>query len=233
MPAEQTRLLVLGANGPTGRRVVRFALDRGHEVTALTRHPESFPLQHERLHVLAGDATQAPTIDAAVAETDEVICTLGATFTRHPVSVYSATTRLLVAAMLKHERRRLIVVTSGGVDPSQHTEGSFAERASYTVMRRTVGRTVYDDMGQMEAMVWGTDLDWTVVRPPGLTNGPATRYAVAENVIKGGFCARDDLATMLLDQLSDTQYVRKIAAVCTPGLKVGAVEMFRREVLKR
>ncbi|MBI5161218.1 MAG: NAD(P)H-binding protein [Micrococcales bacterium] len=91
----------------------------------------------------------------------------------------------------------------------------------------------YDDMVQMEAVVSGTDLDWTIVRPPGLTNESGTGYAVAEDEIEGRLCAREDLARMLLDQLDDDRFVQRVAAVVTPGLRVGAAQMFRQEVLKR
>ena len=229
---QRSRLLILGANGPTGRQTVRQALDRGYRVEALTRPPEDFPITHERLRVRAGDATNPEVIDAAVAAVDAVICTIGASFTLQPVQVYSATTRLVVMAMKRHGRRRLIVVTSEGVDPLHQRDG-LANKLSFTLMRRIFGRTVYDDMVTMEALVWGTDLDWTIVRPPGLTDEPGRGYAVAETSIEGGFLAREDLGAMLLDQLTDDRFVQKIAAVTTPGLTVGAVQMFRREILKR
>ena len=148
------------------------------------------------------------------------------------MEVYSATTRHVVTAMKRHRLRRLIVVTSKGVDPTHRRDG-LANKLSYTLMRRVFGRTVYDDMVAMEALVWGTELDWTVVRPPGLTDEPGKGYAVAKNSIDGGFMAREDLGAMLLDQLDDDRFVRKVAAVTTPGLSVGAAQMFRREVLKR
>lgn len=226
------RLLVLGANGPTGRRTIRLALDRGYGVAALTRHPETFPLSHPRLRVIAGDATDARTIDSAVADTDAVICTIGAKFTLGPVDVYSTTAKNVITAMRRHRRQRLIVVTSEGVDETRERTG-LLQRASFTVMRRVFGRTVYDDMMRMEALVLGSDLDWTVVRPPGLTDEPGTGYATAEDSIDGAFCARDDLAAMLLEQLTDPRYVRRVAAVCTPGLDVGVLSMVRQEILKR
>ena len=225
-------LLVLGANGPTGRRVVRQALDRGHRVEALTRHPESFPIVDDRLHVVAGDATDPAVVDAAVATADAVVCAIGASFTRKPVDVYSASARLVVDAMRHNARRRLVVVTSQGVDTSHRRDG-LANRLSYRVMRRIVGRTVYDDMERMESLVRDSDLDWTIVRPPGLTNEPGTGYAVAETSIDGPICARDDLAVMLLDQLADERFVRRVAAVTTPGLTVSGLDMLRHEVLKR
>ena len=225
------RLLILGANGPTGRQTVQQALNRGHRVAALTRHPETFPLRHKRLSVIAGDATDPDVIGPAVASADAVICTIGASFTFRPVEVYSVSSRLVVAAMHQHARRRLLVVTSSGVSPS-HLRQGFLAKLSYTVMRRTLGRTVYDDMQQMETLVSTSGLDWTIVHPPGLTNEPGTGYAVAKDEIQGGFCARADLAAMMLDQLDDDRFIQEVAAVTTPNLSVSAVQMIRREILK-
>ena len=225
------RLLVLGANGPTGREVVQQALDRGHRVDALTRHPESFPLHHQRLQVVAGDATDPAVIDAAVAAADAVICTIGAAFTLKPVEVYSATTRGVIAAMENH-RRRLIVVTSAGVRRSNHQSG-IAQVVAYGLMRHVLGRTVYDDMVKMESLVAASTLDWTIVHPPGLVSIPGHGYAVAADEIKGNLCARDDLARLLIDQLPDDRFLRGIAAVATPGLIISAGHMIRHEILKR
>lgn len=226
------RLLVLGANGPTGREVVQQALDRGHRVDALTRHPETFPLRHERLGVVAGDATDPAVIDAAVAATDAVLCTIGAAFTLRPVRVYSATTRGLIAAMERHHRRRLVVVTSAGVRRSGHQKG-VGQIAAYGLMRHVLGRTVYDDMIEMEALVSASDLDWTIVHPPGLVSVPGHGCSVAADEIEGDLCAREDLARFLLDQLDDERFVRGTAAVATPGLTASAGHMIRHEVLKR
>lgn len=228
------RVLVLGANGPSGRRVVQQALDRGLGVDALTRHPETFPLQHERLQVIAGDATEPPVVDAAVASCDVVISVIGSNFTRQPVEVYSASARLVVAAMQRHGQRRLITVTSSGLTPtSERLNPSILDRVLHPLFRKTFGRTAYDDMERMEAIVSASSLDWTIVRPPGLTDNPGPGYAVAENWIDGAYCARDNLATMLLDQLDDRRYLRRIAAVATPGLRVKTLQTIRRELLKR
>ena len=228
------RVLVLGANGPSGRQVVQQALDRGLGVEALTRRPQSFPIQHERLHVIGGDATDPGVVDAAVAACDAVVSVIGTRFTRHPVEVYSASARLVVAAMQRHGQRRFLAVTSSGLTPtSERPDPSLLDRVTHPLFRTTFGRTVYDDMERMEAVVSASGLDWTIVRPPGLTDEPGTGYAAAEHWIDGGYCARDDLATMLLDQLDDGRFVRRIAAVSTPGLRVKTLQTIRRELLKR
>ncbi len=225
------RVLVLGANGPSGRQAVQQALDRGLGVEALTRRPQTFPIRHERLRVIGGDATDPATVDAAVASSDAVVSVIGTAFTRHPVEVYSATARLVLDAMERHGRRRFLAVTSAGVRPADAHEGGLVQGLLFSVFRRTVGRTVYDDMERMEAIVSASGLDWTIVRPPGLTDEPGTGYAVAEDRIDGPYCARADLAAMLLDHLDDDRFVRRIAAVATPGLRVGAVRTIRRELL--
>lgn len=176
-----TRVLILGANGPTGRRTVQQAVDRGLVVHALTRHPDAFPIQHERLHVVAGDATNPAVVNAAVASCDAVISVIGVAFTWRPVDVYSASVRLVVEALNRHGRRRLLVVTSAGVRKADAHDGGFFQRLLFFVFRNTISRTVYDDMERMEAIVSASALDWTIVRPPGLTDELGTGYAVAEN----------------------------------------------------
>lgn len=136
--------------------------------------------------------------------------------------------------MERHGQRRLVVVTSAGLTPpSGRDDPSWFERVLSPLARKTFGRTVYDDMGRMEATVSATSLDWTIVRPPGLTNEPGTGYATAEDWVDGAYCARNDLAAMILDQLDDTRYVAKIAAVSTPGLRVKTLQTIKSEVLKR
>ena len=74
---EPMKLAVFGANGPTGRLLTQLALDEDHDVVAFTRHPDAFPIEHERLEVAAGDVHDAAAVAAAIDGTDAVISTLG------------------------------------------------------------------------------------------------------------------------------------------------------------
>ena len=226
------RVLVLGANGPSGRQTVQQGLNRGLQLHALTRHPDDFPIQHERLLVIGGDATDSETVDSAVSACDAVISVIGSKFTWRHVEVYSSSARNVVAAMERHGTRRLVVVTSGGVPSDVHHGGLF-QHLSFLLSRKTFTRTVYDDMEQMERVVRDSRLDWTIVRPPVLSDVPGTSYSTAEDTIDGPALARADLAAMLLDQLHDDNYLRKIVAVATPGLKVDVIQTIRQEFLKR
>ena len=229
-----TRVLVLGANGPSGRQTVRQALDRGLAVTALTRHPESFPIEHEHLEVVGGDATDRAVMDAAIAGCDAVISVIGTAYTWKPVSVYSASARPLIEAMRRHDLRRVIVVTSMGAPAaSEIHEGGLLKTGLLRLLRSTFTRTLYDDMVRMEGIVAASGLDWTIVRPPGLTHDSGSGYAVADTRIDAPAMARADLAAMLLDQVTDERWIGRTAAVATPGLRLDVLKTIRHEVFRR
>ena len=71
------KIIVFGANGPTGRRLIAAALAEGNVVTAYTRKPKDFPISHRRLGVAAGDVLDAEVVAAAVRGQDAVLSTLG------------------------------------------------------------------------------------------------------------------------------------------------------------
>ncbi|MGE5333746.1 MAG: NAD(P)-dependent oxidoreductase, partial [Nitrososphaerota archaeon] len=70
-------IAVFGANGPTGRHVTQQALAKGYVVTAFTRHPEVFPIHHERLRVVRGDVYDPEAVEEVVAGQDGVLSSLG------------------------------------------------------------------------------------------------------------------------------------------------------------
>ncbi|GAA3388181.1 NAD(P)-dependent oxidoreductase [Cryptosporangium minutisporangium] len=226
------RVLVFGANGPTGRRVTRQALDDGHDVTAFTRH--AFPLRHDRLRVHTGDVHDPDSVDDAVAGHDAVISSLGVPYTRKPVSVYSHGGAHIVAAMKRHGVTRLVCVTSTVTDPSHVQSGGFLfNRILQPFIVNVVGRTVYADMAELEALIRASDLDWTIVRPSGLYDaGEVTAYRVGENHVEGRFTSRADLADCLLRQLTDEQYVRTAIGVVTVVGQPSLATLIWREAFK-
>ena len=71
------KLLVLGATGGTGGRLVQQALQQGHVVTAFARDPKKIHLAHDNLRVVRGDILQPDSVEAAVAGQDAVVSALG------------------------------------------------------------------------------------------------------------------------------------------------------------
>ena len=98
----------------------------------------------------------------------------------------------------------------------------------------TIGKTTYADMRRMEDLVRRSDLEWTIMRPSGLFNAPgATAYGLHEDQAPGIFTSRAGLAASMLDQATDTRFVRKAAAVTTSEGVPTLFQMIRREALTK
>jgi len=160
------KLAVFGANGPTGRLLTRLALDDDHHVVAFTRHPDAFPIEHRHLQVVRGDVHNADVAAAAIDGTDAVASTLGVPFAKAAITVYSEGAANIMAGMRAAGIKRLVCVTSSAVGPHPEPLGGFIfERIIQPYVVNKLGKTVYDDMRRMEAMVSASDLAWTIVRP--------------------------------------------------------------------
>jgi len=231
-------LVIFGANGPTGRLLVEDALAAGHHVRAVTRHPESLGMEHERLEVFAGDALDAASVAESVRGADAVLSTLGAPYGRKPISLYSVSARNLVDALGAQGIRRLVVVSSSATDPQERFRdtggGFFFERVLKPVITNTMGKQLYADMLRMERIVRASGLDWTIVRPSGLFGTDAvTDYGASTDFIRGRYTSRRDLADFLLRQATDTDYVRKAVAVATFDPQPTVMQLIRNEALAK
>ena len=220
------RLTVFGASGGTGRRLVERALAAGHQVTAVTRHPDSIP-PREGLTVVGADVADADAVDTAIAGSDAVLSALGVSYSRKPISVYSQGATNIIVAMHRHGVKRLVVVSSAPLDPAYRPSDSlFFTRVMEPLFMRRPGRTTYEDMRRMESLVRSSDLEWTIVRSCWLFDAAAvTDYRLAENSAGGLFTARADLAASMLAQLADDRFVHKVVGVATP---VGTPSIIRQ-----
>jgi putative NADH-flavin reductase len=229
------RIAIFGANGLTGRLLTRQALDAGYDVTAVTRRPAEFPIAHERLTVAAADVYDGEAVDKAVDGADVVLSTLGVPFTRKPINIYSDGTANIVAAMSRQQIKRVVVVSSSATEPHYHADGGFVlNRILQPMVIRTIGKTTYADMRTMEALLRESDLDWTVMRPSGLFDAPAvSSYQLYEAQAPGVFTSRADLAASMLEQVTDTRYLRKTLAVTTSEGAPTLFQMMRQEAFKK
>lgn len=228
-------IVVFGANGKTGRLLIQQALDEGHTVTAVTRHPEQFPLHHINLRVAQGDVFDPAAVERAVAGQDAVLSTLGVPFTRKPIAVYSQGVANIAAAMKRHGVRRIVCVSSSVTDGAHDTGAGFVfDKLLQPIVISTIGRTTYADMRQMEMELANSGLDWTVVRPSGLFETPGvTNYQTAEGHMRGQFTSRADLANCMLRQLSSDEYLRKAVAVITTAAHPSMLSFFTGEAFQK
>jgi uncharacterized protein YbjT (DUF2867 family) len=206
---QQMKLTVVAATGRIGRQVLEQALAAGHDVTAVARNPRALP---GPARVVTADlaAADPAVLEPAVAGADAVLSGLGPR-SRAEAGIASRGTAAIVAAMQATGVRRIVVVSAAPVstvaspgrpDPPGHDPGEgLVMGRVLTPLLRAALRGVYDDLARMEDILRDSGLDWTVVRPPRLTDGPLTgayRIASGRNLRRGLFVSRADVAHLML-----------------------------------
>jgi uncharacterized protein YbjT (DUF2867 family) len=208
------RLVIFGGTGGTGIFVVREALASGHEVTVVARTPSKVTESHPKLQVVMGDVTDGASIVSAVRGKDAVISALGAASRKPPVTIHATGIANIIAAMKQTGVRRLVAISSGG-----HYEGHDPNSGRFFEwIIRPFLRHVYADMHAMDALIIGSDLEWTIIRPPRLLDKPAlghTREALDVVLPKGGSIPRADLGRVVVQKASDDASIRHAVAVAT------------------
>jgi uncharacterized protein YbjT (DUF2867 family) len=206
------KITVFGATGGIGGHVVQQALDAGHKVTAVVRAASSYQVEDPSLEVVRvpGLTEAGPLLDA-VDGSDAVISGVGPRG-RKDGPVASGSTRSILAALTKTGVRRFVAVSAVPVGPVPPGD-SFLNRRLILPMISALLADTYADLRAMEADILSSATDWTVVRPPRLTDGSLTgkyRTAVGSNVPRGYLISRADVAHLMVAAVDDP------AMVCQP-----------------
>lgn len=201
------RIALFGATGGTGRQVLDQAIAQGHSVSALVRDPSKMP-DRAGLTLVVGDVLDRDATERCIDGADAVICVLGSHGSREPVEALG--TRMILDVMRDTGVRRLIAVTSLGVgDSRQQINWAFRLIMDLTLKPIMLAKE------EQERLIKASGLDWTIIRPGGLTDGPRTgayRFG-RDRSIKGGRISRADVADFVLRQLQDSTFVHQTPAV--------------------
>lgn len=200
------KVLILGATGPTGRELVSQALEQQHEVTVFARKPTEFP---RRIRVVQGDTMREPeAIADAVKGQDAVLSALGTGKVLFPNRIQERSLGNLVPAMERAGVKRLIVMSAFGVGDTLR-DASLVQRMIYA----TLLSAVFSDKARGEETVRASSLDWTIVYPTVLNDGPRTgKYRIGERIegLDGlPSISRADVAHFMLGELAAGAYVRR------------------------
>lgn len=198
------KLFVIGATGRTGREIVEQALTRGHHVTAFVRSPESITSKNERLTFIEGNAMDENELFNAMQNHDAVLSALGPREVFKPSTLLRDSALATTRAMHRSEVRRLVVLSAAA-----HFPGIQNRIASF-IMRNHMR-----DSLAMEEIVQASGLDWTIARPPRLTQEQYTTYRSREGAApKMGFTlARKAVAAFMLDAIEQQKHFQKIVGI--------------------
>ena len=222
------KLTIVAATGGIGRHLLEQAVAAGHEVTAVARNPRSLSEYAGRARLVRADLTAAEpdVLESAVEGRDAVLSALGPRKPRSPEAVTSRGTRAIVGAMAATGVRRIVVVSAAPVatvpspgrpNPPKHDPGDgFVMRHLGSRFAGAMFREHYADLALMEDILRDSDLEWTISRPPGLTDKPLTgvyRTAFGRNVRGGVFVSRADVAHHMLQALQQPDTIRQTIGI--------------------
>jgi len=218
------KLTIFAATGGIGRQALEQAIAVGHEVTAVVRNPKK--LSREVRVVTADLAAPDPAaLESAVKGADAVLSGLGPR-SASEAGIAGQGTRAIVQAMKATNVRRIVVVSAapigtvpspGRPNPPKHDPGDgFFVRNLFSPLIKAALRKHFADLALMEDVLRDSGLDWTVVRPPRLTEKTVTgryRTAYGQNLRRGLFVSRADVAHLMLRVLRQPETVKQAIGI--------------------
>ena len=205
------KLLILGATGGTGQQLVTRALEQHHDVTVLVRDPSKLQVSNENLRVIEGNVLDKDILIKALQGQDAVLSALGKGKSLKSSNLISNATGTLIPAMNAAGIKRLIFESGFGAGET-FKDANFLQQ----IIFGTFLRSIYGDKAMGEKKIRSSSLDWTLVYPVVLTNGPFTgKYQVGEKLPMKGMpkISRADVADFMLLQLNTNEYLKKGAVL--------------------
>jgi len=205
------KVVVLGATGGVGLETVRQAIAGGHQVKAFVRSPARLEPFAGRIEIELGDLLNTSALEKAIRGCDAILSAFGP---RLPIAKSDANllrdfAAALTRAMQQAGLRRIVIVSTAflfkdAIFPPAHLFG------------RLLFPGVVKDATAMERIISESDLDWTIVRPPQLTDHPHTgRYRIRIGHLPAfGFkISRADVAGFCLRTIEDNSSIRQIIGI--------------------
>jgi uncharacterized protein YbjT (DUF2867 family) len=196
-------IVIAGGHGKIALRLARLLSARGDGVRSLIRNPgHSAGVHAVGAEPVLADMEELDSLAEFVEGADAVVFAAGAGPGSGPerkrtVDLGGAV-KLLEAAQATGVRRYLMVSSIGAGDPSAGSEPM---------------RPYLEAKAEADAALTASDLDWTIVRPGGLTDEPGTGLVAVGALEAGGWVTRDDVAAVLAGCLDEPRTVHKTFAL--------------------
>lgn len=207
------KVAVIGASAGIGLEVVKLALQRGHQVTTLSRTVASLP-DHPALRKVQGSSTVAADLRQAVDGADAVLVTLGTGKSSKATTLYTDSARMLLQVLAETGSRPPLIVLTGFGAGDSWGYNSLPMRILFNLFLKAV----YADKSAMERMIAaGYDGPWEFVRPGRLTDRPASgRYRVLiglDRSTRVGAIPRADVAEFMVGEAQVPKYLGRYPAL--------------------
>ena len=195
------KIIVFGATGGVGQHVVSQGLEAGFEVTAFVRTLSKLNTAHKNLRIIQGNAFNQGEVTEAIAGHDAVVSCLGSRQGMKKSTELGDMIKNIVAGMKENHVERIIYTASAGV----HQELS---GISGKLIMEMLKNPLIDHRAAVDC-IQANGLNYTIVRPMGLTNEPFTgKYRESTTGVpkNSRSIARADVAHFIMKALKDSSY---------------------------
>ncbi len=202
------KIVVLGATGGTGLEIIRLALERHHSVTAFVRSPERLKAFDGSIEVIKGDLLSRSELEPVIKGHDVVLSAFGSH--EDDGRIWRQFALALTEAMAQTGVRRVVALSVAFLFKDSIVPPAF-------ILGRLFFRAVVISAAQMEDVFIKSGLDWTIVRPPRLTDKRYTgRYRVREGHLPnfGLTVSRADVADFMIQAVEKGSAIKKVVGVC-------------------
>jgi putative NADH-flavin reductase len=209
-------IAIFGASGATGTILTQRCLAVGYQVTALLRAPEKFLLSN-RIRVIQGSPFEIADVSQTIDGADVVLSALGANSLKKEDVLERAVPQIIAAMQQSAAQpkpvRRIIVLGSAGALPSSLDKQPAWRRwiVENIIYNTFLKWPVASQISQWQN-ISHSDLDWTMVMPPMLTNAHARgTYRIDADALprNGSRISREDVADFMMHQIDSPQWIRK------------------------
>ncbi len=211
------KIVVFGASGRVGRRVVELLVHQGHMVFAVVHHNDPFQ-GTPNLFVKQMDVHDAGAVAAVLEESDAVISTLGSWGTKTG-DVLSSAMESIIPAMKKHGVRRIVTLT-GAVAFLPGEKPTLNQRLVQNVLKKADKRVIEDGEKHIQ-LLQASELDWTVLRSPVMMTLGKPTYQLADK-LSGATASihRQAVAQAMVDQIGDNTWLQQAPTIWRGSAKL-------------
>jgi putative NADH-flavin reductase len=210
---QKTKIAILGGTGKSGRYLVAQLIERGFQFKILLRNPEKFQIKSPFVEVVKGDARDYSSMRSLVMDCEAVISTLGQPLGEPPI--FSQATTNIIQAIKEFKMNRYILVTGLSIDvPLDKKSASTQMKSDW--MRTNFPQIIADRQSEYHILEKSI-IDWTLVRLPLIeqTNERDETIVSLQDCL-GDKISAADLAIFLINQLTETKYIRKSPFIANP-----------------
>lgn len=210
------RFTIFGATGQIGQRVVKQALEAGHDVTAFSRRLNALNIEDEKLQIVVGSLTDREKLQAAIIGRDAVISALGPALTMKRIVTdlpIAAAHKAMISVMEESGPKRFVTLATPSISAKEDIKQFVTVFPA--MMPKLFSPYGYAEMKEIETSIKDSKLDWTVVRiinPNVKTNGNG--YAVSFGDTKGKMnVSRYNAAKCMLEAAQKDEWIHKMPIV--------------------